>query len=262
MKPAILILTVALLIALSVSVTAQSERIESATRQALEEMPLEGGTAENFTPRFWKIETQAVGDLNKDGLADRVLSFEIDAENGEGQKILKDPAGVFNLLPSPAIVAVLFATTDGKFHRVVVNSRLKPEFEFYTEFAVEIKTGVLLVNEDYSSSNDANHVVFRYRYDLATDKLMLIGFDFEYYTRDKSGTRSENYLTGERVVVVKESERRRSGEFITPGRRPAERSSSPPESLLKRLFLTAKAVIWRCIRFEERKKNQVEAKSN
>ena len=60
---------------------------------------------------------------------------------------------------------------------------------------------------------------------------MLIGFDFEYYTRDKSGnsvTRSENYLTGERVVVVKESERRRSGEFC----------------------------------FEERKKNQVEAKSN
>src|SRR5947208_3632675 len=77
-------------------------------------------------------------------LADRVLSFEIDAENGESQKILKDPAGVLNLLPSPAIVAVLFATTDGKFHRVVVNSRLKPESEFYTEFAVEIKNGVLL----------------------------------------------------------------------------------------------------------------------
>ena len=240
MKPAILILTVALLIALSVSVTAQSERIESATRQALEEMPLEGGTAENFTPRFWKIETQAVGDLNKDGLADRVLSFEIDAENGEGQKILKDPAGVFNLLPSPAIVAVLFATTDGKFHRVVVNSRLKPEFEFYTEFAVEIKTGVLLVNEDYSSSNDANHVVFRYRYDLATDKLMLIGFDFEYYTRDKSGnsvTRSENYLTGERVVVVKESERRRSGEFYYARTKTSREKFKPARVAFEKTFL-------------------------
>ena len=91
------------------------------------------GKPENFTPRFWKIETQAVGDLNKDGLADRVLSFEIDAENGEGQKILKDPAGVFNLLPSPAIVAVLFATTDGKFHRVypkkgVLSSDVLPGF--------------------------------------------------------------------------------------------------------------------------------------
>src|SRR3954465_9437436 len=101
MKLRILISTFTLLIAASVSATAQTERIEVATRQALKEMPLEGRTAESFTPRFWKIETQAVGDLNQDGSPDKVLSFEIDAENAEGEKILKDPSGVFNLLPSP-----------------------------------------------------------------------------------------------------------------------------------------------------------------
>lgn len=45
---------------------------------------------------------------------------------------------------------------------------------------------------------------------------MLVGFDFEYYTRDRSGnsvTTSENYLTGERLITVNESERRRGGEF-------------------------------------------------
>ena len=240
MKLRILISTFTLLIAASVSATAQTERIEGATRQALEEMPLEGRSAESFTPKFWKIETQAVGDLNMDGSADKVLSFEIDAENAEGEKILKDPSGVFNLLPSPSIVAVLFATNDGKFHRVAVNSRLKPNLEFYEEFAMEIKTGVLLVNEDYSSSSDANRVVFRYRYDLATDKLMLIGFDFEYYMRDKSGnsvTRSENYLTGERVVTVKESERRKNGEFYYAGTRTTREKFKPVIIAFEKTFL-------------------------
>ena len=42
----------ALLIASSISATAQSERIESATKRALEQMPLEGRTAEAFKPQY------------------------------------------------------------------------------------------------------------------------------------------------------------------------------------------------------------------
>ena len=85
-KLRILVAAFTLLIAASVSATAQTERIEGATRQALEEMPLEGRTAESFTPKFWKLETQAVGDLNMDGSADKALSFEIDAETREAKR--------------------------------------------------------------------------------------------------------------------------------------------------------------------------------
>ena len=216
MKLKNLISIFALLIASSISVTAQSERIESATKRALEQMPLEGRTAEAFKPQYWKMVNEVTGDLNKDGLPDKVLSFEIDPEDAQGKEILKDPSGTFNYLPSPSIITVLFATNNREFRRVGANSRLKPELEFNSQFNIGIKSGVLAVDEDYSSSNDANRVAFRYRYDPQADKLMLIGFEFEYYTRDKSGnsaTTSENYLTGERVITIKESEKRRNGEF-------------------------------------------------
>lgn len=71
---------------------------------------------------------------------------------------------------------------------------------------------------------------------------MLIGFDFEYYTRDRGGgsaTASENYLTGARLVAVRESERRKGGEFYY-ARTKASRERLKParvsfdESFLKR----------------------------
>ena len=68
----------------------------------------------------------------------------------------------------------------------------------------------------------------------------LIGFDFEYYTRDKSGnsvTRSENYLTGERVVVVKESERRRSGEFYYARTKTSREKFKPARVAFEKTFL-------------------------
>jgi len=204
------------LFALVAPARAQRERIESATKQAMEQMPLQARTAEDFKPRYWKINAEASGDLNNDGLPDKVIAFEIDSENPRGEEILKDPSGTFNLLTSPSIITVLFATKDGGFRRIGANSRLKPTFEFSLDFSFGIKNDVLIVNEDYNSSNDANRVAFRYRYDPAAEKLMLIGFDFEYYTRDKSGnsvTTSENYLTGERVITVKESEMRKGREF-------------------------------------------------
>jgi hypothetical protein len=239
MRPGILVSLSLLLIAFNVSASAQSERIESMTRQALAQMPLSGRTTEDFTPRVWKIETQSAGDLNGDGLPDRVLSFVIDPENQQGKEILKDPGGVFNYLPSPTIVTVLLATKDGTFRRLASNSRLKPEFEFSTQFTVGIKNGVLDVDEDYSS-NDANRVAFRYRYDRAADKLMLIGFEFEYYTRDGSGnsvTTSENYLTGERAITVKESDRRKSGEFYYARTKNSKERFKPASVAFENSFL-------------------------
>jgi hypothetical protein len=240
MRPKILVSISLLLIAFNVSARAQSARIESVTREALEQIPLSGRTVEDFTPNAWKIETQSAGDLNSDGLPDKVISFVIDPENPQGREILKDPGGVFNYLPSPTIMTILFATKDGTFRRVASNSRLKPEFEFSTQFTMGIKNGVLAVNEDYSSSNDANRVAFRYRYDPTADKLMLIGFEFEYYTHDKSGnsvTTSENYLTGERVITVKESDRRKGGEFYYARTKTSRERFKPARVAFENSFL-------------------------
>lgn len=240
MKPKTLISLLILLTAFGVSVRAQSERIESATREALEQMSLTGRAAKDFTPRAWKIDEEVAGDLNGDGLPDKALSLVIDREDARGAEILKDPGGVFNYLPSPSIVAVLFATPDGGLRRVAANSRLKPPFEFYSEFNLGIRNGVLAVNEDYSSSNDANRVAFRYRYDPSADKLMLIGFEFEYYTRDRSGnsvTTSENYLTGERAVTVKESDRRRNGQFYYARTKTRREKFKPARIAFEETFL-------------------------
>ena len=228
MRLRILVSISILLITFSVSARAQSERIESATRQALEQMPLTGRTAEDFTPPGWKIESQSTGDLNKDGVADKVLSFVVDSENPQGKEILKDPGGVFNQLPSPTIITVLFANNDGTLRRVASNSRLKPELEFYAQFGVGIKSGVLSVDEDYSSSNDANRVAFRYRYDPAADKLMLIGFEFEYYTRDRSGNS---------VTTIKESGKRRNGEFYYARTTSKKERFNPAKVAFEKSFL-------------------------
>ena len=216
MRRKLLISISILFAAFSVQARAQSEKIESAVKEAVAQMPLNGRTAEDFAPRYWKITDESTGDLNNDGLPDKVVAFVIDADKTQGLEILKDPQGVFNNLPSPSLITVLLATKDGGFRRLATNSRLKPEMEFSTQFRFGIKNGVLGVDEEYSSSNDANRVAFRYRYNAVSDALMLIGFEFEYYTRDRSGnsvTTSENYLTGDRVITIKESGQRRNGKF-------------------------------------------------
>ena len=64
---------------------------------------------------------------------------------------------------------------------------------------------VLALNNNWGDVT-ATDVTYRFRYNAATKKLMLIGFDFEEYSRanNNDGSRSsENYVTGMVVMYTK-----------------------------------------------------------
>lgn len=81
---------------------------------------------------------------------------------------------------------------------------------------------------------------------------MLIGFEFEYYTRDRGGgsvTTSENYLTGERLITVKESERRKGGEFYYVRTKASRERFKPARVSFDESFLNREGGSIECARF-------------
>ena len=207
-----ILILIAICAALSISAQGQNDKIEQAIAKALREMPSSAASPREFIPKDWTVNSVEQGDLNGDGLTDYVLDMVIDDTARE--RIMRNEDGTMFLTPS--IIVVTFGGAGNRQYLFAANSRLKAMYEFSNLFTARVVKNVVVVDEDYSSSNDANHVTFRYRYDPTEKRLMLIGFDFEYYTRDKIGNSvktSENYLTGDRIITVKESERRRNGEF-------------------------------------------------
>jgi hypothetical protein len=165
-------------------------------------VPSEGRAVADFVPRGWKLEgdeAELTGDLNKDGVPDKVLRLVEDLP-------VERPDGVYNTRYRALVV--LLARPDGGFKRAAVATRLlgctlcagvlgDPEGGNVT---IEIKNGVLSVHQ-LSGSREATDLTQRFRYDAASDRFVLIGVDVEQYDRAEGGseTTSTNYLTGLRV---------------------------------------------------------------
>jgi hypothetical protein len=165
-------------------------------------VPSEGRAVADFVPRGWKLEgdeAELTGDLNKDGVPDKVLRLVEDLP-------VERPDGVYNTRYRALVV--LLARPDGGFKRAVVATRLlgctlcagvlgDPEGGNVT---IEIKNGVLSVGQ-LSGSREATDLTQRFRYDAASGRFVLIGVDVEQYDRAEGGseTVSTNYLTGLRV---------------------------------------------------------------
>ena len=166
-------------------------------------VPAEGRAAKDFVPRGWKVEGdegETTGDLNKDGVPDKILRLveDIPVEGKDGTYNTRYRA-----------LVILFGQPGGGFKRAAVATKLlgctlcagvlgDPEGG---NIQLDIKNGVLNVHQ-LSGSREATDLTQRFRYDPASARFLLIGQDVETYDRLEGGGTSEstNYLTGVRVT--------------------------------------------------------------
>jgi hypothetical protein len=163
-------------------------------------IPAEGRASKEFVPAGWKIEEQVAGDLNGDSLPDFALKLVED-------KVEKTSEG-YPTERGRALVIVL-ATADGKLKRAGVAEALlqctRCGGAFYgvveAPADVKIEKGSVVVNQEHGS-RELSNITFRFRYDSATQRFVLTGFDYATADRLTANTVTEsiNYLTGMRVV--------------------------------------------------------------
>lgn len=206
---------------------AQAETADKNARAALATMPRSGRTPSSFVPGHWIIYAQAKGDLNGDGIADHALSITPNKDD-PATKALEDADGY---LPPTYLIVVLLGQRSGQLNRTAANYRLGPRTFPESSPTVEIKRGVLIVNDNFGTSF-AWDLTYRFRYDRASSRFLLIGYDHEAYSRSGSNDRnrtSENYLTGEQVKFHQPLVERGDGtralgkETVTRGRIPRYR---------------------------------------
>ena len=189
-----------LFLAVVVSPAPSSAQEEGATID-VSRIPAAAGDVKGFVPPGWKIEEQVAGDLNGDSVPDYAL------------KLVEDkPAKSADDMPTErgrALVVVL-AGKEGKLARAGVADKLLQctacGGAFYgvaeAPANVSIARGVLVVNQDHGS-RDVTETTYRFRYEPATGRFALIGFDLS--DRDRltatTVTESTNYLTGLRVTT-------------------------------------------------------------
>lgn len=175
-------------------------------------VPTEGRAAKDFVPKGWKVEGdegEKTGDLNKDGVPDKVLRLVEDLP-------IEGKDGTYNTRYRALVI--LFGHPGGGFRRAAVATKLlgctlcagvlgDPEGG---NIQVEIKNGVLNVNQ-LSGSREATDLTQRFRYDPASTRFLLIGQDMNEYDRLEGGgtSASTNYLTG--VRITKKTKARREG---------------------------------------------------
>ena len=154
-----------------------------------------------FAPPGWKVEEPVPGDLNGDGVSDYAIKL---VESKTGANDNGDP------IEKQRALVIVFGTSDGQLTRAAVNNKLlqctRCGGAFYgvveSPANVKIEKGVLVIDQDHGSRNLTN-TTYRFRYDPASQKFVLIGFDFSDADRATAGVVSEstNYSTGLRIVT-------------------------------------------------------------
>jgi hypothetical protein len=164
-------------------------------------IPDQADNTRQFAPSGWKIEAQASADLNGDSLQDHVLKLVEDRaeKNSEGDPTERGRA-----------LVIVLGTSDGKLKRAGVADALlqctRCGGAFYgvveSPAEVTIEKGVVVVGQEHGS-RELTNTTYRFRYDPASGRFQLIGFD--YATADRLtatvSTESANYLTWVRVIT-------------------------------------------------------------
>lgn len=165
-------------------------------------LPVEANDVRDFVPSGWTIEEQVAGDLNGDATADIALKLIQEKRAGASED---------EVVERRRTLVILFKSGGGKLRRAAVAEKLLQctscggAFYGVSEAPanVKIERGVLVVNQDGGSRNVVERT-FRFRYDGASRKFMLIGFDMT--DRDRASgeaTReSTNFLTGKKEITI------------------------------------------------------------
>lgn len=156
-----------------------------------------GSDTRDFIPSGWKLEEQLSSDLNGDGTSDYVLKLIENKPAKTADDMMNDRARA---------LIVLLQGADGKLSRAAVADKLLQctgcGGALYGEAPANVKIenyNVIVVEQDHGS-REVSDVTFRFRYDSASQRFMLIGFDYSERDRAtaKSSSESTNYLTGVR----------------------------------------------------------------
>jgi hypothetical protein len=179
-------------------------------------VPAEGKNTKQFVPPGWKIEEQVAGDLNGDSLPDFALKLVEDKieKNSEGDPTERGRA-----------LVIVLANADGKLKRAGVAEALlqctRCGGAFYgvveSPAEVKIEKGSVVVNQEHGS-RELSNLTFRFRYDAASQRFILIGFDYATVDRltTNSVSESTNYLTGVRVVTRGKGDRDTTRKTMIP----------------------------------------------
>lgn len=191
------LLAVLILIVCATSTFAQAEagKIDGSR------IPAQAKDAASFVPAGWKIEEQVTGDLNGDSLPDFVI------------KLVEDkPAKDADDMPTERgrALVIALAEKDGSLKRAGVADKLlqctRCGGAFYgvveTPAGVSIEKGVVVVEQDHGSRNLTN-TTYKFRFEPATQRFRLIGFELADADRLTAQVVSEssNYLTNSRVIT-------------------------------------------------------------
>lgn len=164
-------------------------------------LPVEADDVRAFVPSGWTIEEQVAGDLNGDSTNDIALKLIQEKRAGVSDDEASD---------RQRALVILFKSTGGKLRRAAVADKLLQCTScggaFYgvaeAPANVKIERGILIVNQDGGSRNVVERT-FRFRYDAASRKFILIGFDMTDSDRANGEVTQEstNFLTGKKIIT-------------------------------------------------------------
>ncbi len=166
-------------------------------------LPAEAAGAEGFVPKGWRLEAQASGDLNKDGIADLAIVLQ---DTDPAKLVEHDGLGASPLDSNPRLLAVAFGERGGDYKLATTNHTLIPRRvdpviadPLDEAGGIGIARGGLQIKLYLFSSAgswDTRDASFTFRWQKGAFRL--IGFDATNVQRNTGvvETNSVNYLTG------------------------------------------------------------------